>query len=152
MGRRFESCRAHQSFESVTAGAFERGSERSVKNSFRLLEVALECFAPGQQVGNPFNILQLGHGPRPTGSQNYYGVLISQAQADFAIPIVDRISRDRISDIACNLLKSFLVDYTIHQSAQYAAAAYRFRKGHTEFDEADRKWYWVARGKTSDLH
>ena len=86
------------------------------------------------------------------GSQNYYGVLISQAQADFAIPIVDRISRDRISDIACNLLKSFLVDYTIHQSAQYAAAAYRFRKGHTEFDEADRKWYWVARGKTSDLH
>ncbi len=28
---------------------------------------------------------------------------------------VDHISRDRISDIACNLLKSFLIDYTIHQ-------------------------------------
>jgi hypothetical protein len=28
---------------------------------------------------------------------------------------VDHISRDRISDIACNLLKSFLIDYTIQQ-------------------------------------
>jgi hypothetical protein len=28
---------------------------------------------------------------------------------------VDHISRDRISDIACNLLKSFLLDYTIQQ-------------------------------------
>jgi hypothetical protein len=28
---------------------------------------------------------------------------------------VDHISRDRISDIACNLLKSFLADYTIQQ-------------------------------------
>jgi len=28
---------------------------------------------------------------------------------------VDHISRDRISDISCNLLKSFLIDYTIQQ-------------------------------------
>ena len=28
---------------------------------------------------------------------------------------VDHISKDRISDIACNLLKSFLIDYTIQQ-------------------------------------
>lgn len=30
--------------------------------------------------------------------------------------LVDQISRDRISDIACNLLKSFLIDYTIDQA------------------------------------
>jgi len=29
--------------------------------------------------------------------------------------LVDQVSRDRISDIACNLIKSFLVDYTIDQ-------------------------------------
>lgn len=32
---------------------------------------------------------------------------------------VDHISRDRISDIGCNLLKSFLIDYTIHQCQQH---------------------------------
>jgi len=32
---------------------------------------------------------------------------------------VDHISKDRISDIACNLLKSFLVDYTIQQCQSY---------------------------------
>lgn len=33
---------------------------------------------------------------------------------------VDHISRDRISDIACNLLKSFLIDYTIQQCQSHA--------------------------------
>lgn len=33
--------------------------------------------------------------------------------------LVDQISKDRISDIACNLLKSFLIDYTIDQSKTY---------------------------------
>jgi hypothetical protein len=32
---------------------------------------------------------------------------------------VDHISKDRISDIACNLLKSFLVDYTIQQCGEH---------------------------------
>ncbi len=32
---------------------------------------------------------------------------------------VDHISKDRISDIACNLLKSFLIDYTIQQCQTY---------------------------------
>jgi len=32
---------------------------------------------------------------------------------------VDHISKDRISDITCNLLKSFLIDYTIQQSDTY---------------------------------
>ena len=32
---------------------------------------------------------------------------------------VDHISKDRISDIACNLLKSFLIDYTIQQCDKY---------------------------------
>ncbi|MGH9504611.1 MAG: hypothetical protein ACRD20_17295 [Terriglobales bacterium] len=32
---------------------------------------------------------------------------------------VDHISKDRISDIACNLLKSFLIDYTIQQCESY---------------------------------
>ena len=36
---------------------------------------------------------------------------------------VDHISRDRISDIACNLLKSFLVDYTIQQCAGHRIPA-----------------------------
>ena len=33
---------------------------------------------------------------------------------------VDSIARDRISDIACNLLKSFLIDYTIQQCHTHA--------------------------------
>lgn len=32
---------------------------------------------------------------------------------------VDHISKDRISDIACNLLKSFLIDYTIQQCRRH---------------------------------
>jgi hypothetical protein len=32
---------------------------------------------------------------------------------------VDHISKDRISDIACNLLKSFLIDYTVQQCQTY---------------------------------
>lgn len=32
---------------------------------------------------------------------------------------VEHISRDRISDIACNFMMSFLVDYTIQNSSQY---------------------------------
>ena len=33
---------------------------------------------------------------------------------------IDHISRDRISDIACNLLKSFLIDYTIQHCRTHA--------------------------------
>lgn len=47
---------------------------------------------------------------------------------------VDHISRDRISDIACNLLKSFLIDYTIQQSeachiptSKVSASVYSYR-------------------------
>src|SRR5713226_4441509 len=36
---------------------------------------------------------------------------------------VDHISKDRISDITCNLLKSFLVDYTIQQCDTYRIRA-----------------------------
>ncbi len=36
---------------------------------------------------------------------------------------VDHISRDRISDIACNLLKSFLIDYTIQQCENHKIPA-----------------------------
>ncbi|HEY3295695.1 MAG TPA: hypothetical protein VGL38_09660 [bacterium] len=32
--------------------------------------------------------------------------------------LVDQVSRDRISDITCNLAKSFLVDYTLYQSTK----------------------------------
>ena len=32
---------------------------------------------------------------------------------------VDQISKDRISDIACNFLKSFLIDFTFEQSQKY---------------------------------
>ena len=32
---------------------------------------------------------------------------------------IDQISKDRISDITCNILKSFLIDYTIDQSNKY---------------------------------
>ncbi len=35
--------------------------------------------------------------------------------------------------------------------SQYTAATRRFRKEHTEFDEDERKWYWIVRGKMSDL-
>lgn len=37
---------------------------------------------------------------------------------------VDHISKDRISDIACNFLKSFLIDYTIQQCRQSAIPAH----------------------------
>ena len=33
--------------------------------------------------------------------------------------LVDQISQDRISDIACSLMKSFLIDYTIGESRKY---------------------------------
>ena len=33
--------------------------------------------------------------------------------------LVDQISKDRISDIACSLMKSFLIDYTIQESYRY---------------------------------
>ena len=33
--------------------------------------------------------------------------------------LVDQISKDRVSDIACSLIKSFLIDYTIDQSYKY---------------------------------
>jgi hypothetical protein len=33
--------------------------------------------------------------------------------------LVDNISKDRVSDIACNFIKSFLIDYTIEQSNKY---------------------------------
>lgn len=33
---------------------------------------------------------------------------------------VDQISRDRISDLTCTFLKSFLIDYTIEQCRKYA--------------------------------
>ena len=33
---------------------------------------------------------------------------------------VDQISKDRISDITCNLIKSFLIDYTIEQCAKHS--------------------------------
>jgi hypothetical protein len=48
---------------------------------------------------------------------------------------VDLISRDRISDIACNLLKSFLIDYTIQQcqahhipTSKASAPVYSYRE------------------------
>jgi hypothetical protein len=48
---------------------------------------------------------------------------------------VDHISKDRISDIACNLLKSFLIDYTIQQCADHhiptskvSASVYNYRE------------------------
>lgn len=48
---------------------------------------------------------------------------------------VDHISRDRISDIACNLLKSFLIDYTIQQcqtagipTSKVAAPVYSYKE------------------------
>ncbi len=34
--------------------------------------------------------------------------------------LTDQIGRDRISDLACNLLKSFLIDYTIDQANMFA--------------------------------
>ena len=33
--------------------------------------------------------------------------------------LVDNISKDRISDIACNFISSFLIDYTIQQSEKH---------------------------------
>lgn len=33
--------------------------------------------------------------------------------------LVENFSKDRVSDISCNLLKSFLIDYTIQQSEKY---------------------------------
>ena len=33
--------------------------------------------------------------------------------------LVDKISKDRVSDIACSLLKSFLIDYTIQECRKY---------------------------------
>jgi len=33
--------------------------------------------------------------------------------------LVDSFSKDRVSDIACNFIKSFLIDYTIEQAEQY---------------------------------
>lgn len=33
--------------------------------------------------------------------------------------LVDQISKDRVSDIACSLIKSFLIDYTIDQCMRY---------------------------------
>lgn len=33
--------------------------------------------------------------------------------------LVDNISKDRVSDIACNFIKSFLIDYTIEQSNKH---------------------------------
>lgn len=48
---------------------------------------------------------------------------------------VDHISKDRISDIACNLLKSFLIDYTIQQceahripTSKASAPVYNYRE------------------------
>ncbi|MGH9504612.1 MAG: hypothetical protein ACRD20_17300 [Terriglobales bacterium] len=35
--------------------------------------------------------------------------------------------------------------------SQYAASMYRFRLGHTEFGIRDRRWYWIVRGKVSDI-
>ncbi len=37
--------------------------------------------------------------------------------------LVEGFSRDRISDIAANLIKSYLIDYTIHQAAEYGIPA-----------------------------
>lgn len=34
--------------------------------------------------------------------------------------LVDNIAKDRVSDIACNLLKSFLIDYTLQQCRSYS--------------------------------
>ncbi|MFZ2172258.1 MAG: hypothetical protein WAW61_21795 [Methylococcaceae bacterium] len=33
--------------------------------------------------------------------------------------LVDHVSKDRVSDIACNFLKSFLIDFTIEQAEKY---------------------------------
>lgn len=48
---------------------------------------------------------------------------------------VNHISKDRISDIACNLLKSFLIDYTIQQCTEHripttevSASVYNYRE------------------------
>jgi hypothetical protein len=48
---------------------------------------------------------------------------------------VDHISKDRIRDIACNLLKSFLIDYTIQQcethhipTSKASASVYNYRE------------------------
>jgi hypothetical protein len=54
---------------------------------------------------------------------------------------VDLISRDRISDIACNLLKSFLIDYTIQQCAtrgipasNSTASVYNYKSNRIEME------------------
>ena len=55
---------------------------------------------------------------------------------------VDGIAKDRISDIACNFLKSFLIDYTIEQCIQLSiprahtrvASVYDYREHKFNFD------------------
>ena len=34
--------------------------------------------------------------------------------------LIEDFSKDRVSDISCNFVKSFLIDYTIRQFANYA--------------------------------
>jgi len=51
--------------------------------------------------------------------------------------LVDQISKDRISDIACSLMKSFLIDYTIQECYKYSiplqnADVYRYDYNHSK--------------------
>jgi hypothetical protein len=57
--------------------------------------------------------------------------------------LVDNVSKDRVSDIACNFLKSFLIDFTIEQSEKHRIPlvktavedVYDYRKNHFVAEE-----------------
>jgi hypothetical protein len=99
---------------------FNKGQE---KQAIEVLIKASECYEVGlgdsrKRVGKPFgeklarNILLLY---RDIPQINKSGFIHFEEIQLF----VDNISKDRISDIACSFMKSFLIDYTIQLSKKY---------------------------------
>ena len=88
------------------------------------LIVASECNEVGFGVSAKRRGKRIGRGGRPTRYWPFSRVCPEYGKSGFThfeeIQLyVDGISKDRISDISCNFLKSFLIDFTIDQCHEH---------------------------------
>lgn len=114
------------SFHTVIADLFNRVGALYLKDEKKAIEILIklsECDEVG--LGNSIN--KRGTKIGDSLSNKILSVFkdIPQIRAGGIVHfeslqlLVDGFSKDRVSDIACNLLKSFLIDYTIQESKKY---------------------------------
>lgn len=125
---------------------FNSGRE---KEAIKTLIKASECYEVGlgdsrKRVGKPFgdklatNILSLY---KDIPQINKSGFIHFEEIQLF----VDNVSKDRVSDIACSFMKSFLIDYTIQESNKYGIpliksnniAVYNYKTNSFDYEEVE---------------